>query len=433
MGKISAYQGFIDKKFKPTKNDLVAEFKVSPAKDESFKSAIEKVAGESSIGTWTNIATMNPRIGKKLKPTIFEFDEKTNICKISYPLDLFEINSIPQLMSSIGGNVFGMKAVDGLRLEDIDFPDKMIKSFKGPLYGVQGVRKLLKVKKRPLVGTIVKPKVGLTPKEHAKVAYNAWLGGCDIVKDDENLTNQPFNKFNSRIKETLKLRDKVEKETGEKKVYMANITAEIDEMRKRAEWVKDHGGEYVMVDIHSIGWSGLQTVRNYNLKPVLHAHRAGHAAFTRNKNHGISMLVIAKLCRLIGMDQLHVGAIVGKMEGSKKEVQLIGENIEHRIVQENKKHHVLAEDWKHLKPMFAVCSGGVHPGVVPPLMKAMGNDIIIQMGGGIHGHPKGTIFGAKAALQAAQATMDGITIENYAKMHPQLKIALKNWGKNEVH
>jgi len=181
-------------------------------------------------------------------------------------------------------------------------------------------QKLLKIPERPLVGTIIKPKLGLKTKDHAQVAYEAWSGGCDIVKDDENLSSQQFNLFEERVIHTLESRDKAESETGERKVYMVNITAETNIMLKRAEYVLDHGGEYVMIDILTCGFSALQTLRNQNYKLVIHAHRAGHAAFTKNPKHGIAMRVIAKISRIIGVDQLHVGTVVGKMSETKQEV-----------------------------------------------------------------------------------------------------------------
>ena len=152
-----------------------------------------------------------------------------------------------------------------------------------------------------------------------------------------------------------------------------------------------------------------------------------HAALTRNPKQGISMLVIAKICRLIGLDQLHVGAIVGKMSGGREETKLVGEEIEKQIIREKEESHVLAENWLNIKPMFAVCSGGLHPGKVPDLIKAMGKDIVIQMGGGIHGHPKGTKAGAMAARQAAEAAVKGIPLKEYAKKHSELREALEKW------
>ena len=367
------YKGYTQMKYKP-KSDIVCTFRIEPA----TKQAREAVAAESSIGTWKEVATMTPRI-RKMGAKIF--CSKGNKFKIAYPSVLFEKGNMPQILSSVAGNIFGMKAVRNLRLEDIQFPRNIEKSFPGPKYGMKGVRKKLGIRKRPLVGTIIKPKLGLSSSAHAKVAYEAWSGGIDIVKDDENLTSQSFNRFRDRVVRTLKMRKKAEKDTGEKKAYMPNVTAETKEMLKRAQFVKDHGGRYIMVDIMTVGWSGVQTLRNQDLGMIMHAHRAMHAAFTRNPRHGISMVVEAEIAKLIGVDQLHVGTVVGKMAEKKDEFL--------RIV-------------KATRPVFPVCSGGLHPGLVRPLVKLAGKDIIIQAGGGVHGYPGGTAKGAAAMRKAAE-------------------------------
>ncbi len=415
---------FINLSYKPKKTDLICEYRIEPNKI-SLRSAAEKVASESSIGTWTKVSTMKKRI-EKIKAKVFEIS-KTKEVKIAYPIELFEKGNMPQILSSIAGNVFGMKAVKNLRLQDIRFPKVLIKSFNGPRFGIKGIRKLLKVKKRPLTGTIIKPKLGLNEKEHALVAYDAWIGGIDIVKDDENLSSMSFNSFKKRVIATLKIRDKAEYVTGERKIYMPNITSETKEMIKRAKFVKQHNGEYVMVDIITIGWSTLQTLRNANLNLVIHAHRAGHAAITRNKKHGISMLTIAKIARLIGVDQIHIGTAVGKMVGEKKQVKEIGEEIEKQLINKNKAEHVLEQRWHNIKPVFAVCSGGLHPGLTQKLVKILGKNIILQYGGGCHGHPDGTIAGAKAIRQALDATLKGYSLKRYAKSHYELKRALLKW------
>ena len=272
----------------------------------------------------------------------------------------------------------------------------------------------MKVRGRPLVGTIVKPKIGLRTLDHARVAYDAWAGGCDIVKDDENLSSQTFNPFRKRVTETLKMRNRAEKETGEVKVYMPNVTAEANEMIKRAEFVKKQGGRYIMVDVVTVGFSGLQTLRDADLGLVIHAHRAMHGALTRNPKQGISMAVLAKLVRLVGLDQLHIGTVVGKMFESRAEVMA---NIA-----------ALTEPMGGLKPVFPVSSGGLHPALVPALIRMMGKDVIIQAGGGIHGHPDGTRRGATALRQAVDAVISGESISKYSKNHPELAKALKKWG-----
>ncbi len=416
---------YIDEQYQP-KDEVIAEYYVEP-NGITLEEACEHLAAESSIGTWTDVSTMNQEIATSLKPHVYSIDKERGIVKIAYCTDLFELGNVPCILSSIAGNIYGMKIVRNLRLLDIHFPKKVVQSFPGPAFGIEGIRKLTRIPKRPLVGTIVKPKVGLTSTQHAKVAYDAWMGGLDIVKDDENLTDQPFNRFSDRIRETLKMRDLAEKETGEKKIYMPNITAESMEMLKRAKYVKEYGGEYIMVDILTAGWAGVQTVRQYNEGQVIHAHRAMHGALTRNPKHGMSMLTIAKLARLVGCDQLHVGTGVGKMEGSPTVVKEIAGELEADVVGDH--HTVLAQEWYGLKPALAVSSGGLHPGHVPPLLHNMGYDIVAQFGGGCHGHPDGTTAGAKAIRQAVDAVMEGKSLSDYANSHMELQKALAKWGE----
>ena len=403
------YLDFVDSTYKPKETDLVCTFYLEP-EGISLKEAAGGVAAESSIGTWTELTTAQPYVSR-LAAHVFSIEG--NIAKIAYPIELFEPANMPNILSSVAGNVFGLKALKNLRLLDIQMPKDLIDSFKGPMYGIAGIRKILKVPERPLVGTIIKPKLGLNTKDHAHVAYEAWRGGCDIVKDDENLSSQKFNPFEDRLSQTLESRDKAQEETGERKVYMVNITAETDIMLKRGQTVVDQGGEYVMVDILTCGWSALQTLRDQNFKLVIHAHRAGHAAFTKNPLHGIAMRPIATVARVIGVDQLHVGTVVGKMSETKAEVL---ENID-----------ACKGELGDLKPVLPVASGGLHPRLVPALLETFGNDVVLQAGGGIHGHPDGTVAGAKAMRQAVDATLNGKTLDEYAKNHKELKAALEQW------
>jgi ribulose-bisphosphate carboxylase large chain len=403
------YLDFIDLAYKPRETDLLCTFYVEP-EGISLQEAAGGVAAESSVGTWTELTTEQPYV-QRLAAHVYNIEG--NIIKIAYPIELFEPANMPNILSSVAGNVFGLKALKNLRLLDIELPKALLAGFKGPAFGIEGIRKLLKIPKRPLVGTIIKPKLGLNTADHAKVAYDAWFGGCDVVKDDENLSSQKFNPFEQRLTETLESRDKAQSETGERKVYMINITAETNLMLKRAQTVLDQGGEYVMVDILTCGWSALQTLRDQNYKLVIHAHRAGHAAFTKSQVHGIAMKPIATIARIIGVDQLHVGTVVGKMSETKAEVL---ENID-----------ACKSEMGGLKPVLPVASGGLHPRLVPALLETFGNDVVLQAGGGIHGHPDGTVAGAKAMRQAVDTTLEGKTLEEYARTHKELALALKQW------
>ena len=369
------------------------------------------IAAESSIGTWTELTTVKPYVDR-LHATVFQIEGSE--CSIAYPVELFEAGNMANILSSVAGNVFGLDALKRLRLNDVRFPASLAKSFKGPKYGIQGVREFLGVRHRPLVGTIIKPKLGLRTRDHAEVAYEAWVGGCDIVKDDENLGSQVFNPFEDRVTETMEMRDRAEEETGERKVYMANVSAETEEMLRRAEYVREQGGRYMMVDIITCGFSTLQTLRDNDLGLVIHAHRAGHAAFTRLPNHGIGMKVIAKVARVLGVDQLHVGTAVGKMSETKGEVL---ENVE-----------ALVQPLHGCKLVLPVASGGLHPGHVPELIGLFGEDFVIQAGGGIHGHPMGSKVGATAMRQAVEAVVEGHTLSEYAGDHEELAVALRTWS-----
>lgn len=404
------YEDFVDTGYTSEEDDLICDFYLE-VEGMEFEKAAGGVAAESSVGTWTELTTLKPYV-EKLHATVFEVEE--NNIRIAYPIGLFEPNNMPNILSSVAGNVFGLKEIKNLRLNDIHFPQSLLKSFKGPRYGIEGVRKVIEVKERPLVGTIIKPKLGLKTKDHAAVAYEAWAGGCDIVKDDENLASQGFNPFEDRLIKTLEARDRGEEETGEKKVYMVNVTAETEEMIRRAEFVESNGGRYVMIDILTAGFSGLQTLRNQDLKLVIHAHRAGHAAITKNPRHGIAMPVIAKVVRIIGVDQLHVGTAVGKMSEGREEVE--------------KNIRALKEELGNMKEVFPVASGGLHPGLVPALVEFFGRDIICQAGGGIHGHPEGTRAGAVAMRQAVDAALEGVPLGEYANEHRELAVALEKWG-----
>ena len=400
--------------YKPTRHDLVVTFRLEPAKGYRLEEVAQDIAGESSIGTWTFLGDLSPKAFTTLAARIFFLDKKTHIVKIAYPIGLFEKGSIPQLLSSIGGNVYGMKAVEHLRLEDIEFPVEYLQAFDGPAFGMGGVRRTLKIFHRPIIGSIMKPKVGLTSEQNARLAYETFKNGVDFIKDDENLTDLDINPFEERVEKVMALKKKVEKETGKKKIYAFNITSPAEEMVERARIVKEHGGRCIMVDVLTAGWAALQMIRQEDTGLIIHGHRAGHAMFDRDPQHGMTMYVIAKLARLAGVDQLHTGTVVGKMQGGEKEILKID--------------NFLRAEWHGLKPVFPVASGGLHPALVPSLMDKLGSNLVMNFGGGIHGHPKGSGAGARAVYAAVEATMQHISLEKAAESHPDLKEALDYWA-----
>ncbi len=429
MSKIDWYDEFVDLKYEPDKSDLVALFYFESPAGMSKEESAGRIASESSTGTWTTLTNLPDRmIG--LQATAFDMDG--NHLKVAYPHDLWENGNLCQLLSGVAGNIFGMKGVKNLKLLDVQLPESYIKHFKGPILGIEGIRKRWKVHKRPLTGAVPKPKIGFSAREHAEIGYETWLGGFDFVKDDENLTSTRFNKFEDRVRLIARYRDKAEKETGERKGAFINITAESEEMKRRAELLHDHGFDYAMLDVVIVGTSALMTIREFlgDLGITTHAHRAMHAAFDRNPRHGISMQFIAKQMRLIGLNQLHSGTAVGKLVGSREEVTSIADVLrEKRTI--GRSNILLEQDWGKIKSAFPVASGGLHPGLIPDVLDIYGPDIVLLVSGGIHGHPKGTRAGARAAMQAIEASLENVSLEDKARSNPELKQALDKWGRHK--
>ncbi len=404
--------------FDPQKHIFV-DFYLESEKCEDFQRVVGGVAAESSIGTWTTLSTENKERFDKLSAKVFAADPKTGIIKIAYPLDLFEFGNLSQFLSSLGGNVFGLKDVKNLRWLDFEAPQEFIDSFSGPAFGLRGIRDYYGVFTRPLLGAIMKPKLGLSAKEHAEIAAEIFEAGIDYIKDDENLTSLSFNSFDDRVRLITNFTKEVEKKTGRKKLYLFNITAPYETMKKRAETVKQFGGQAVMIDVLTVGFSALQQIRQLNLGLIIHGHRAGHAAFTRNPKHGITNLVLAKLARLAGVDEFHAGTVVGKMEGAYNEVTEI--------------YRFLRAPWSQIKPVLPIASGGLHPGLMPSLVEIFGQDFGMTFGGGLHGHPQGSAAGAKAICEGLEAIQMGEDFQRYMKNRDLDKITLdeafEEWGE----
>ena len=423
---IDWYEEFVDTDHTPGPDELVALYYFEPAKGISREEAVGRIASESSTGTWTTLFTMPPRM-RNLQAKAFAIEG--NYVKIAYPLALWEEGNAPQLLSGIAGNVFGMKALERLRLIDASLPAEYIRHFKGPHFGIEGIRDMMKVRDRPLTGAVPKPKVGFTAEEHAAVGYETWMGGFDFVKDDENLTSLAFNRFDDRVRAMTKLRDKAEQETGDVKSALINITADTETMEERAKMLADYGWSYAMIDVVVTGTAAVATLRDYcsDLGLAIHAHRAMHAAFDRDEKHGITMQFLAKIMRLVGVSQIHTGTAVGKLVGTRAEATVLADML--RETHMNAVDQMaLDQDWGGIKSAFPVSSGGLHPGLVPDVLDIYGSELVLLVSGGIHGHPKGTRAGAEATMQAIEAWQEGETLDEKAKKAPELREALDKWG-----
>jgi ribulose-bisphosphate carboxylase large chain len=384
--------------------ELIAKYHVET--DIPIRKAAAAIAAEQSTGTWTEVkGADNPLAGRVISA-------QGETVEIGFPEELFEPGNIPQYLSVVAGNLFGLEALKKVRLQDVIFPERLLRAHRGPQVGIEEARKLIEAFGRPLVGTIVKPKVGLDPRGTAEVAAAAVRGGLDLVKDDETLTDQAFCPLVPRLEEVMSALDKVEMETGKKAFYAVNVTAGADQILERAEKAVDHGANMVMIDVLTTGFSSLE-VLSKNLNLPIHVHRTMHGALTRDKAHGISMAVIARLVRLTGGTNLHTGTYLGKMA---------------REAEENDRcKEALRGDWHGMKRVFPVASGGVYPGNVHANLDGYGIDCIVQAGGGVHGHPQGTTAGAIAMVQSVEAWAKKIPLEEYAKDHKELQTALEFW------
>ena len=385
--------------------ELIAKYHVET--DLPIRKAAIAIAAEQSTGTWTEVrGADNPLAARVIRA------EGTDV-EIGFPEELFEPGNIPQYLSVVAGNLFGLGALKKVRLQDVILPESLVRAHKGPRFGIEDARKILGVFDRPLVGTIVKPKVGLDPAATASVAAAAVRGGLDLVKDDETLTDQAFCPLISRVEAVMSALDKVENETGKKAFYAVNVTTGADQILERAERAVDHGANMVMVDVLTAGYSALEVLSRHVDVPV-HVHRTMHGAFTRDKGHGISMVVISRLVRMAGGTNLHTGSYMGKMA--------------RETMENDQSRDALREEWHGLKRVFPVASGGIYPAKVSGNLDGYGIDCIVQAGGGVHGHPDGTTAGAKAMVQAVEAWLKQIPLQEYAKDHKELETALKFWG-----
>lgn len=433
-----AYGGYsyLDFKYVPDQNDFIVLFWAKG--NEDIEKTAEAIAAESSVGSWTKLKTMNEFVWTHYRARIFKIykiGKNAGFIKIAYPLEHFDFKNVSQFQASVLGNIFGMKELQELYVCDISFSKKYQLQFKGPYAGIDGIRKMIGTEKsrRPHIGTIVKPKVGLAPKEWANVAYEAYIGGLDLVKDDENLVDQDFCRWKERLHETMKVIEKAEKETGQNHLYSSNITDKYSRMRERLDYLNSIGAQkniVVMLDTYVIGMSALQEILDFTRRYrfATHGHRAGYAAVNRG-NFGINYQIYEKFYRLFGIDQMHVGTGVGKMEGSPIMIKRMHEVADKQKLQEKFYLGSLEMEFgAHIKPMLAIASGGLDAGRVDALIALHGKDVNIQAGAGVHGHPGGTKKGALSLKQAVESVMKGICSKEYAKTHIELKQALKKWG-----
>jgi ribulose-bisphosphate carboxylase large chain len=439
--------GYWEPDYEPKDTDVIALFRITPQDGVDEIEAAAAVAGESSTATWTVVWTDRLTAKEKYRAKAYRVDAVPNapgqfFAYIAYDLDLFEPGSIANLTASIIGNVFGFKPLKALRLEDMRLPVAYVKTFQGPATGIVVERERLDKFGRPLLGATVKPKLGLSGRNYGRVVYEALKGGLDFTKDDENINSQPFMHWRERFLYCMEAVNKAQAETGEIKGTYLNVTAAtMEDMYERAEFGKELGSNIVMIDL-VIGYTAIQSMAKWARRNdmILHLHRAGHSTYTRQKSHGVSFRVIAKWMRLAGVDHIHAGTVVGKLEGDPATTKGYYDICRDDFNPMRLENGVFFDQhWASMNKLMPVASGGIHAGQMHQLLDLLGEDTVLQFGGGTIGHPMGIQAGATANRVALEAMIfarnsgrdylrEGPDILNEAARHClPLKQALDIW------
>merc|ERR1712157_247939 len=293
-----------------------------------------------------------------------------------------------------------------LRLEDMRIPHSYLKTFQGPATGIIVERERLNKYGIPLLGATVKPKLGLSGKNYGRVVFEGLKGGLDFLKDDENINSQPFMRWRERFLYCIEGINRAAAATGEVKGSYLNMTAgNNDEMITRGEFAKELGSVIVMIDL-VIGYTAIQTAAIWARANhmILHLHRAGNSTYARQKNHGINFRVICKWMRMAGVDHIHAGTVVGKLEGDPLMIQGFYDTLlKTKLSIDLPKGIFFDMDWASLRKCLPVASGGIHCGQMHQLLNYLGDDVVLQFGGGTIGHPDGIQAGATANRVALEA------------------------------
>jgi ribulose-bisphosphate carboxylase large chain len=399
--------------------------------DEPARAA-DVIAGEQSSGTFVALAAETPelkaRAGAKVEqldiidsssvpslPTPKKSARYTRcMLKLSWPIENLG-PSITALMATVAGNLYELRAVTGLRLLDLVLPPSFAAAYPGPAFGIEGTRRLAHVAQGPLIGTIIKPSVGLSPAETAQQVRELVSGGIDFIKDDELQADGPGCPFDQRVLAMMRVVNEAAQRSGKKAMVAFNLTGDLDQMRRRHDLVLAQGGTCVMVCLNAVGLVGLTELRRHSQLPI-HGHRAGWGYLSRSPALGFDFAPLQKIWRLAGADHLHVNGLRNKFSESDESVIAAARAVLAPVMPEA------------ALPAMPVFSSGQTGLQAHDTYAALGSaDLIYTAGGGIFGHPGGAPAGVEALRAAWDAAIEGIPLAEQARRVPALAQALGFW------
>lgn len=399
--------------------------------------AANALAGEQSSGTFLKVPGETPDLQRKFGAVIEKIEQigevstpslpgaslpknsnkttwKQAVVDISWPLHNMGVN-LPNVMATVAGNLFELNQFSGLRLKDISLPDSFSEKYKGAKFGVDGTYALLGFKGRPIIGTIIKPSVGLSPEETAIKTKTLLDADIDFLKDDELMGDPPHSPFEKRVDAVMERINDQASKTGKKAMYAFNISGDFDDMLRRHDYLMEKGGTCIMVSLNWIGLSALAKLNEHSQLPI-HGHRNGWGLYYRSPYMGIDFKAMQKIWRLAGADQIHTNGIRNKFcESDESVITSIK----------------ACQKMEHGQRIMPVISSGQWAGQAMDTFKAIGNtDLMYLAGGGIVGHPSGIAAGVRSIKQAWEAAQMGVPLETYAKEHKELSEALQFFVKH---
>ncbi len=407
------------------KNHIIATYFISdrlPGVDFiDYFQLIESMIIEGSTGSWQRVEEESDEVRTMLSgklvgyyeiPTDDEFQKK-DVVQFAFPIHAWHDN-VPMMILSIAGNCFVYS--QNLRLLDVAFPEEMVKNFRGPTFGVRGIREMTGIKERPLSLHIIKPKMGMTPQQTGDQVYQTALGGADMAKDDEMISDTYNNKFHDRLRYVMDAIDRAAQKTGKRMIYLCSITDEVTRLHERARKAVELGANGLLIT-YSVG---LSAIREITGDPDINIPVMVHNSHMVSSIKNISWPVFTKLLRLCGVDMT-----LTPTYWSSVPMVSLEEGI--------RCQHLAQAEFYGFKKMWSMPAGGMYPGLAPILTSEYGNDIIIPSGGGMLGHPGGYTAGAQAWQQAIASIMRGVHIVEYAqrKENSALRAALEKWGYHE--